>query len=96
MAGSVSQVIGAVVDCQFGADEPIPAIYSALTVPMGKHKLTLEVQQHLEQGLVRAIAMGSTDGLQRGAPVTNTGEPIQVPVGPETLGRMARNGRVSI
>jgi F-type H+/Na+-transporting ATPase subunit beta len=88
MAGSVSQVIGAVVDCQFGTDEPIPAIFDALTVPMGKKKLTLEVQQHLEQGLVRTVAMGSTDGLQRGAPVTSTGAAIQVPVGPETLGRM--------
>ena len=66
----------------------MPPIYSALTVNIGSEKLTLEVQQHLEQGLVRAVAMGSTDGLQRGAMVTDTGKPISVNVGPETLGRM--------
>ena len=88
MAGTISQVIGAVVDCQFDDKDPMPPIYSALTVNIGSEKLTLEVQQHLEQGLVRAVAMGSTDGLQRGAMVTDTGKPISVNVGPETLGRM--------
>ncbi len=88
MPGVVQQVIGAVVDCHFDEKEPIPAIFSALTAELGKEKLTLEVQQHLERGLVRTVAMGSTDGLQRGAVVTDTGKPISVPVGPQTLGRM--------
>ncbi len=88
MSGVVKQVIGAVVDCRFDKDDVIPPIYSALTVDNGGQKLTLEVQQHLEQGLVRAVAMGSTDGLKRGTPVHNTGAPIMVPVGPQTLGRM--------
>ncbi len=88
MSGTVAQVVGAVVDCQFEGSDTIPPIYSALTVHIEKKILTLEVQQHLEQGLVRAVAMGSTDGLQRGAMVTSTDKPIQVPVGPETLGRM--------
>lgn len=88
MPGTISQVIGAVVDCQFDDADVMPPIYTALTVLIDKKLLTLEVQQHLERGLVRAVAMGSTDGLQRGAVVTNTGKPIQVPVGPETLGRM--------
>ncbi len=88
MPGSVSQVIGPVVDCQFDPDDTIPPIYSALTVTIDKTQLTLEVQQHMEQGLVRTVAMGSTDGLMRGAEVKDSGKPIQVPVGPETLGRM--------
>lgn len=88
MSGSVSQVIGAVVDCQFPAEEAMPPIFTALTTTVGTSELTLEVQQHLEQGLVRAVAMGATDGLMRGAEVKNTGKPIQVPVGPVTLGRM--------
>jgi F-type H+-transporting ATPase subunit beta len=88
MPGTISQVIGAVVDCQFEDTDKMPPIYSALTVQIDKKTLTLEVQQHLEQGLVRAVAMGSTDGLQRGAIVTDTGHPISVAVGPETLGRM--------
>ncbi len=88
MPGKISQVIGAVVDCQFDDTDTMPPIYTALTVLIDGKPLTLEVQQHLEQGLVRAVAMGSTDGLQRGAMVTNTEKPIQVPVGPETLGRM--------
>ncbi len=86
--GTVSQVIGAVVDCQFPTTKDIPGLFSALTVNVGKYVLTLEVQQHLEGGSVRAVAMGSTDGLTRGASVTDTGGPISVPVGPETLGRM--------
>lgn len=88
MSGVVQQVIGAVVDCHFDGDEKIPPIYSALTVSIDGSPLTLEVQQHLEQGLVRTVAMGSTDGLKRGAAVENTGKPISVPVGPKTLGRM--------
>ncbi len=87
MQGTISQVISAVVDCQFSPDA-LPAIYSALTVKLGEQSLTLEVQQHLGGGSVRTVAMGSTDGLKRGLTVTDTGKPIQVPVGPETLGRM--------
>jgi F-type H+-transporting ATPase subunit beta len=87
MAASVAQVIGAVVDCAFSGED-LPPIFTALTVPVGKEMLTLEVQQHLDGGMVRTIAMGPTDGLQRGSPVTNTKSPIMVPVGKETLGRM--------
>ncbi len=86
MQGTVSQVVGAVVDCSF--PDETPPIFSALTVALESGPLTLEVQQHLEQGYVRAVAMGSTDGLQRGAVVASDGKPIHVPVGPKTLGRM--------
>jgi F-type H+-transporting ATPase subunit beta len=86
-AGTIAQVVGAVVDCQFPIDT-LPPIYSALTAVIGDHTLVLEVQQHLEGGMVRTVAMGSTDGLKRGGAVTNTGAPISVGVGPETLGRM--------
>ena len=88
MPGTVSQVIGAVVDCQFATSQELPILFSALTVTLGKEQLVLEVQQHLEGNSVRTVAMGSTDGLRRGTPVTDTGAPISVPVGPETLGRM--------
>src|SRR3989338_9188585 len=85
--GTVSRVIGAVVDCTFPA-EKLPSLFSALHVKVGDDTLTLEVQQHQGSGAVRTIAMGSTDGLQRGTDVHDTGAPIHVPVGPETLGRM--------
>ncbi|MDB4978182.1 MAG: F-type H+-transporting ATPase subunit beta [Candidatus Peribacteria bacterium] len=89
MSGIISQVIGAVVDCEFPLGTDIPPIYSALKVKISDDReLTLEVQQHLTQGVVRSVAMGSTDGLRRGTPVENTGAPIHVPVGPTTLGRM--------
>ncbi|HRH23902.1 MAG TPA: F0F1 ATP synthase subunit beta [Candidatus Magasanikbacteria bacterium] len=85
--GKVTQVIGVVVDVQFPAE--LPAIYNALEVEMGKGvKIVLEVQQHLGAQTVRTIAMGSVDGLARGTEVVDTGAPISVPVGPETLGRM--------
>ena len=85
--GKISQVIGAVVDVRFEGD--LPAISSALTVAReGLSDLTLEVAQHVGNKVVRTIAMTSTDGLQRGLPVEQTGAPISVPVGPETLGRM--------
>jgi len=87
MAGSISQVMGAVVDCTFPVSE-LPPIYNALTVPCGSETLTLEVQQHLDGGSVRTVAMGPTDGLARGTAVTDLGMPISVPVGPEALGRM--------
>jgi len=87
MAGKVSQIIGAVVDCSF-AGEDLPKIYDALEVKLGDKTLVLEVQQHLGGNEIRTVAMGSTDGLKRNEEVKSTGAPISVPVGPETLGRM--------
>jgi F-type H+-transporting ATPase subunit beta len=89
--GRIVRIVGAVVDCEFAADS-IPAIYNALTVeadtPVGHVSTVLEVQMHLEGDMVRTVAMSSTDGLQRGTEVTDTGAPIQMPVGDETLGRI--------
>jgi len=84
-SGKIVQIIGAVVDVEFPRDS-IPKIYDALTVD--EAGLTLEVQQQLGDGVVRAIAMGVTDGLKRDLNVSNTGETIQVPVGQKTLGRI--------
>ena len=84
-SGKVVQVIGAVVDVEFPRDS-VPMVYDALTV--SEKGLTLEVQQQLGDGVVRAIAMGSSEGVSRGLPVDNTGAPISVPVGTETLGRI--------
>ena len=83
--GKIVQVIGAVVDVEFGRDA-VPKIYDALKLNEGG--LVLEVQQQLGDGVVRTIAMGSTDGLKRGLGCTNTGKAIQVPVGAGTLGRI--------
>jgi len=83
--GTIVQVIGAVVDVEFPRDT-IPKVYDALH--LDDRGLTLEVQQQLGDGVVRAIAMGSSEGLKRGLPVTNTGQPISVPVGEKTLGRI--------
>ena len=83
-SGNIVEIIGAVVDVQFSRDA-VPKIYDALKVENG---LTLEVQQQIGDGVVRTIAMGSTDGLQRGVGVDNTGAPISVPVGAKTLGRI--------
>jgi F-type H+-transporting ATPase subunit beta len=83
--GKIVQVIGAVIDVEFPRDS-IPAIYDALKID--GTELTLEVQQQLGDGVVRTIALGSTDGLKRGLEVRNTGKPISVPVGPATLGRI--------
>ncbi|MBT5808266.1 F0F1 ATP synthase subunit beta [Candidatus Uhrbacteria bacterium] len=85
--GIISQVIGPVVDVRF-EDGKLPEILSALEIKQGKETLTLEVAQHTGNSVVRAIAMSTTDGLQRGTEVIDTGKPIAVPVGPETLGRM--------
>ncbi len=85
MSGKIVQIIGAVVDVEFSRDE-LPKVYDALVVE-GKG-LILEVQQQLGDGVARAIAMGTTDGLSRGLDVTNTKAPISVPVGQETLGRI--------
>ena len=84
--GTISQVMGAVVDVQFSGD--LPNILNALHTENENKVLVLEVAQHLGENMVRTIAMDSTEGLQRGAKVTDTGEAITVPVGPETLGRI--------
>jgi len=84
--GKVRQVIGAVVDVAF--DEHLPAILNALETDNQGNRLVLEVAQHLGENTVRCIAMDSTEGLVRGQSVTDTGEPILVPVGPEMLGRI--------
>ena len=84
--GKIIQIIGAVIDVTF--DDDLPEIYTALEVNNDGNKLVLEVAQHLGEGSVRTIAMDSTEGLKRGDVVVNTGEPILVPVGPETLGRI--------
>ena len=84
--GKITQIIGAVVDVSFESD--LPEIYTALEVSNQGNKLVLEVAQHLGEGGVRTIAMDSTEGLKRGDVVVNTGAPISVPVGPETLGRI--------
>ncbi len=83
--GKIVQIIGAVVDVEFNRDE-VPKIYDALKV--GGTEITLEVQQQLGDGVVRTIALGSTDGLKRNLIATNTGKAISVPVGAETLGRI--------
>ena len=84
--GTISQVMGAVVDVQFAGD--LPNILNALHTSNEGKTLVLEVAQHLGENIVRTIAMDSTEGLQRGGKVTDTGEAITVPVGPETLGRI--------
>ena len=84
--GKVTQVLGAVVDVQFSG--VLPSILSALELTNQGKRLVLEVSQHLGENTVRCIAMDTTDGLVRGQEVTDTGAPISVPVGPETLGRI--------
>ena len=79
--------MGPVVDVRFNEGE-LPMIYNALTIPVGDRKLTVEVAQHIGDNTARCIAMASTDGLKRGVDVTDTGAPISVPVGRETLGRI--------
>lgn len=85
--GKISQIVGVVVDVEF---EPghLPAIYDALELEVSGRRLMLEVAQHLSETSVRAVALGSTDGLKRGEQVTATGAPISVPIGNQTLGRM--------
>ena len=86
--GKVSQVMGAVVDVSF-EDGQLPQIMNALEIDRdGDTKLVLEVAQHLGDSIVRTVAMDTTDGLVRGTKVSDTGSPISVPVGPETLGRL--------
>jgi F-type H+/Na+-transporting ATPase subunit beta len=85
--GVISQIIGPVLDLQF-SEGKLPDIYNAVEVEIGKEKLVAEVQQHLGEGLVRAVSMGPTDGLKRGMKAVDTGAPISVPVGEEVLGRL--------
>ncbi|MEM7724088.1 MAG: F0F1 ATP synthase subunit beta, partial [Pseudomonadota bacterium] len=86
MQGKVTQVIGAVVDVQF--DDHLPEILNALETDNNGNRLVLEVAQHLGESTVRTIAMDATEGLVRGQPVTDTDQPIAVPVGTATLGRI--------
>jgi F-type H+-transporting ATPase subunit beta len=81
------QIIGTVVDVEFPPDE-LPQIYNAVEIEMGDGKLVAEVQQHLGNNWVRCLAMGTTDGLGRGAVAVDAGQPITIPVGHETLGRL--------
>ncbi|MEC8825460.1 MAG: F0F1 ATP synthase subunit beta [Verrucomicrobiota bacterium] len=90
--GNIVQVIGPVIDADFSGADKLPAIYNALEVEFDVSgesiKLVLEVQQHLGDGWVRAVAMSSSEGLKRGLPITDTGAPISVPVGEGVLGRI--------
>ncbi|MDA8561750.1 F0F1 ATP synthase subunit beta [Gammaproteobacteria bacterium] len=85
VVGKIAEIIGAVVDVEFPRDA-VPKVYNALKV--NENNLVLEVQQQLGDGIVRTIAMGSTDGVKRGVDVTDTGHPITVPTGQPTLGRI--------
>ncbi len=85
--GKITQIVGVVIDIEFSTGN-LPAIYNALKVQNGDQELTLEVAQHLSESSVRAISLGSTDGLPRGSVVTDTGAAISVPIGDGTLGRM--------
>ena len=85
--GTITQVIGTVVDVEFPPEE-MPAIFNALETQVGGERLVLEVEQHVGNNWVRALALGPTDGLARGAEASDTGRPIAVPVGEPTLGRL--------
>ena len=85
--GKVTQVIGTVVDVEFPHDD-MPTIYNALETTLADQRLVLEVEQHVGNNWVRCLALGPTEGLKRGAEVSDTGQPITVPVGEETLGRL--------
>ena len=85
--GTLLQIIGPVIDASF--EEKLPSIYNALIIKFEDgRQLVAEVQQHLGNNVVRAVAMDGTDGLKRGLEVIDTGNPIKVPVGRETLGRI--------
>lgn len=88
MTGYITQIIGPVVDVAFAETEQLPAVFDALEIKNEGNTVVLEVQQHIGSHAVRAIAMGSTDGLARGMAVAATGSPITMPVGKEALGRM--------
>ena len=87
MNGKVIQIVGVVVDVEF-PHYSLPEIYDAITIELNKKTLYLEVEQHLSETTVRALALSSTDGLKRGQEVVATGAPITVPVGDQTMGRM--------
>jgi len=89
--GIIVQIIGPVVDVEFPSGK-LPEIYTALKVRVEDRVITLEVQQHLGDNVVRSVAMDPTDGLQRRMPVENTGNQIMMPVGRETLGRIMNVG----
>ncbi len=87
--GKIKQIIGAVVDVQFPNQQSLPEIYNALTIVRpGGEKLILEVQQHLGEDSVRAIAMDGTEGLVRGMEVIDSGKPISMPIGDDIYGRL--------
>ncbi len=86
--GKITQVIGPVVDIDFGEEVVLPPIYNGIKVKLGDSEIIVEVVKHLEPGKVRAISLAPTDGLARGAEVEDTGKMIEVPVGEETLGNM--------
>ncbi len=85
--GKITQIVGVVIDAQF-KEGHLPAIYNALEVSTGDRKIVFEVAQHLSETTVRAISLSSTDGLERGVAITDSGAPISVPIGKETSGRM--------
>ena len=85
--GKVVQVIGPVVDIKFNSDS-LPNLYNAIHINMGEDVLVAEVEQHMGDDIVRAIAMEATEGLRRGMEAVDTGRPIAVPVGEEVLGRL--------
>jgi len=88
VTGEITEIIGVVVNAKF-PEENTPSIYNAIEIPMPDgSKLVAEVQQHLGGGYVKAVAMGTTDGLKRGVQAVDTGSAIAVPVGPKTLGRV--------
>jgi F-type H+-transporting ATPase subunit beta len=86
--GKITQIIGPVVDIDFGADSKMPPIYNAIKIKLGNGEIVAEVVKHLEPGKVRAISMAPTDGLNRGAEAEDMGRMIEVPVGEETLGNI--------
>jgi F-type H+-transporting ATPase subunit beta len=86
--GKITQIIGPVVDVEFGEAIKLPPIYNALKIKLGKGEIIAEVVKHLEPGKVRAISMAPTEGLNRGAEAEDTGKMIEVPVGEETLGNI--------
>ena len=85
--GKVVQVIGPVIDIKFDSDS-LPNLYNAININMGEHILVAEVEQHVGDDIVRAIAMEATEGVKRGMEAVDLGKPISVPVGDEVLGRL--------
>ena len=89
VTGKVAQIVGPVIDVEFGADAELPKIYDSLEINREDGSiLVLEVQSHIGENAVRTIAMDSSDGLSRGTEVSATGAPIQVPVGDDVYGRL--------